>query len=133
MLDRMTLLGIIAVLAATGWIGWSIERRFQRHTYPTAWKVAAGVLGLCGVALGIWLLTREYFVSPTVRLAGYPFPIGGYEIIGGRWSGGLASPYAPLVLIADIAAGVGICLLPLRIAQFIFERRTTHESTPNAA
>ena|SRR5438552_2346581 len=129
----MTLLGIIAVLAATGWVGWSIERRFRQRAYPTLWKVAAGILGLGGIALGVWLLTREYLVSPTVRLAGYPFPVGGYEFIGGRWLGGLVSRFVLLAFIADIAAGIGICLLPLRIAQFIFERRATHESTPNAA
>ena len=81
-------------------------------------------------ALGVWLLTREYLVSPTVRIVGYPFGVGGYEFIGGRWLGGLVSPFVLLAFIADIAAGVGICLLPLRVAQFIFERRFTHDSTP---
>jgi hypothetical protein len=129
----MTLLGIIAVLAATGWIGWSIERRFRQRTYPVWWRVAAVLLGVGGIALGVWLLTRAYQVSPTVRLVGYPFPVGGSEFIGGRWLAGLVSPFVLLPFIADIAAGVGICLLPLRIAQFIFERRHTHERTPNAA
>jgi hypothetical protein len=91
------------------------------------------VLGIGGLALGVWLLTREHLASPTVRLTGYPFAVGGYEFIGGRWLGSLVSHFFLFATVADIAAGVGICLLPLRIAQFIFERRVTHESSTNAA
>lgn len=129
----MTLLGIITVLAATGWLAWSVERRLRQLPFPMTWRVAAVTLTIAGVALGVWLLTREYLVSPTVRLAGYPFAVGGYEFIEGRWLGGLVSRFVLLAFLADIAAGVGICLLPLRIAQFIFERRVSHESTHNAA
>ena len=129
----MTLLGIITVLAATGWLAWSIERRLQRRPFPTVWRVTAVVLSIAGLALGIWLLTREYLVSPTVRLTGYPFAVGGSEFIQGRWLGGLVSRFVLLAFLADIAAGVGICLLPLRIAQLIFERRVSHEITANSA
>ena len=129
----MRLLGIVAVLATTGWLGWSIERRFRLWVYPPAWKVAAAVLGMVGIGLGIKLLTHEYLVSPTVRLAGYPFAVGGYELIDGRWLGSLVSRFVLLAFVADLAAGVGICLLPLRIAQLIFERKVTHKSISNAA
>lgn len=118
----MTFLGIIAVIAAAVGLGWSIERRFQARTYPLAWKVAVGVLGVVGLGFGIWLLTREYLASPTLRLTGYPFAVAGCDLFDGRWVCGRVSSYAPLVLVADMAAGVGICLLPLRMAQFFYER-----------
>jgi len=129
----MKLFGIISVLAATGWLAWSVGRRLRQRPFPMTWRVAAVVLIITGLSLGVWLITREHHVSPTVRLAGYPFAVGGYEFIEGRWLGGLVSQFVLLAFLADIAAGVGICLLPLRIAQFIFERRVSHESANNAA
>ena len=129
----MKLFGIISVLAATGWLAWSVERRLRQRPFPMTWRVAAVVLIITGLSLGVWLITREHHVSPTVRLAGYPFAVAGYEFIEGRWLGGLVSRFVLLAFLADIAAGVGICLLPLRIAQFIFERRVSHESANNAA
>lgn len=126
----MTLLGITAVIAAAAWLVWSIKRCFRRRLYSSPWRLAVVVLGIAGMALGAWLVTRENLVSPTVRVVGYPFGVGGYELINGRWLGGLVSRFGLLPLIADIAAGIGICLLPLRVALFIFERRHPHASTP---
>ena len=119
----MTLLGVVAVLAATGWLLWSLERCLQRRTYSRAWRLAMVFLGIAGLALGVGLLTREYLVSPTVRIVGYPFGLGGYELIEGRWQGGLSSRFPLLACFADIATGLGVCLFPLRVAMFIFEKR----------
>jgi len=124
----MTLLGIIAVIAASGWIVLATFRRFRSRRYSLVWRVITVLLSAAGLALGIWLVTREYLVSPTERMAGYPFPVGGYEFIGGRWLGGLVSQFVLLALAADVLAGLALCLLPLRLAQLIVERRLPHAS-----
>ena len=116
----MKLLPIITIFAATGWIGWSIERGLRQRSYARAWNAAATLLGITGLALGIWFVTRERFISPEVRVFGFPFHLGASEFIDGRWLGG-ASKFALFAFLGDIALGIGICLLPLRIAQFIFE------------
>ena len=125
----MTFLGIVAVLAASGWILVRVSRRFERRMYPAIWKIAALLLLIGGSLFGVWLLTRRYSVSETVRVVGYPFAIGGSEFIEGRWLGGLASPFGLLPCAADISFGIVIFLLPLWIAQLIFERRVTHQTT----
>lgn len=127
------LLALIAVLGASGWVAFTTFRRFARQEYPLPWRVASVVLSVTGIGLGYWFLTREYHTSPTVRAIGYPFPVGAAELIDGRWLGGLVSRFLILAFAADIAAGIGICLLPLRIGQIIFERGVRDDSTPKAA
>src|SRR5947209_16244284 len=61
--------------------------------YPSAFEVLALLLLIGRLGLGICLLNYEHLASPTVRLIGFPFALGGYEFIDGRWRGGLVSRF----------------------------------------
>jgi hypothetical protein len=75
-----------------------------------------------GLALSAYLVVVEYQASPTVRLVGFPLPVGGYELIKGTWRGGLVSPFVALAIVGDVVIGLAAALLPVRVAQVLVDR-----------
>jgi hypothetical protein len=108
----MTLFAIILVLIISFWVIASTWRSCRQERFRVRLFIGAIVLG---VAVGVLLVNITRQPTETLKLFGFPFPLGGAEFLNGRWLGGLVSPYVLLALAADIAIGVAACLLPLRI------------------
>lgn len=70
----MKLLTILLVLAAATWIFAACFRALSAS--GPWWKVAFGFLAFAGVALGVYLVSRTYHESPTLKATGFPFSIG---------------------------------------------------------
>ena len=86
------------------------------------WRIARVCFLIGGLALSAYLVTLQYQATPTVRLIGFPLPVGGAELIKGKWMGGLVSPSVAVAIVGDVVIGLAVSLLPIRIAQFLFDR-----------
>ena len=118
----MYLLSMLTTLALCGWVIVSTCRKLSDMRLQPAWFIAALCFALAGVALGFWFVSITYLASPMSKVYGWPFGIAGADFVGGRWLTGGIGRYMPLPFITDIALGLALCLLPLRIFCFVRER-----------
>jgi hypothetical protein len=124
----MRLLGIVLVIALSLWIVVSTSRWFKRHAFSTGWQAAFLAALLIGMALGFALLNVRWDAAPTVKLTGYPFAVGGAELLNGRWAGGLVARDAIFAALADVGAVLAGCLLPLRLVQWLSDRKRQNDA-----
>jgi len=76
----------IALFCVLGWISLSTVRALRRHHVGMAWWIFLCSFLLAGIAIGIWAgFMLEYPVSPTLRFAGFPFPMAIFQLESGTW------------------------------------------------
>jgi hypothetical protein len=126
------ILAVILIVAVTCWIVVSTSRWFDRNRVSTGWQIAHWIAALGGFLAGLGLLLVPYHPKPTVWVMGYPIVVAGGELIHGRWSNGGGSDVAPLAMLADVGVGLAACMLPLRIAQLVSDRKRRKDAKPGA-
>ena len=119
----MYLLSLLLTMVLSWWILANTDRRLSRKEFGGAWKVSFRLLFLGGLALGILFINVNYLASSTSKVYGIPFAIAGADFIRDRWLAGGVGRFMPLPVLADLAAGVALCLLPLNVASRLRGRR----------
>jgi hypothetical protein len=129
----MYLLKILAVVGVNAWIIVGTHRRLSRGRFARAWHISHFVLVCAGIALGVYLLSVRYLISPTARVYGVPFCVAGGDFMQGRWSDGGVGRFLLLAVLADVSCGVSACVLPLALGSFIFRphAEAPKEGVPN--
>ena len=90
-------------------------RKLCRVEFGRGWIIAFILLTIAGVALAFRLMGIRYLETPTTRAYGVPFVIAGGDLVNGKWADGGVGLYMPLPLLANIAFGVAVCIIPLSI------------------
>jgi hypothetical protein len=85
----MTPIGILFVLvflAASSWAIGSLVRRLRRARAGTQWWVAFVMLGVLGIAVGIWFaFDFEYHLGSRYRVGSFPLPVVLFHLEDGQW------------------------------------------------
>ncbi|MDB6057811.1 MAG: hypothetical protein JWO95_1655 [Verrucomicrobiales bacterium] len=82
----MVILIFVILFCALGWVALRTINTFRRDRVRASWWIFLYSLLLVGIATGIWAgFMSEYRVSPTVRFAGFPFPMAIFQLESGTW------------------------------------------------
>lgn len=116
---------VLAVLALGLWGIYSTLAHLRRNRCSTRWWVGFGLLLVLGLALGIWAgAFLEYQPRASIRIHGFPLPLVTFVWEQDRWTDFVpprSVQYGSVV--ANIAAVVAVCLMPLMIVARIVQRR----------
>jgi hypothetical protein len=117
----MGVLIIFAVLGLLGWIVLSTISSFRREKVSSTWWIFFYSLLLVGIIAGVWAGFRfEYQVSPTLRFAGFPFPMAIFQLESGIWVDYVHETFIMILIgIADIIAVAFIFIFPLSATFYI--------------
>lgn len=119
---------IIPLAALAIWSIMKIFLRIRRARYGPEWRKAFALLGLAGIALGVWFGFFIRYQIANTRLEGFPIPVG----ISSR-----ERPDAPWVkaampalvraagIMTNLLAGIALCLVPIAVAAFFKENRAS--------
>jgi len=113
---------LICVLLG-GWLLASTYRHVTRKGVGRQWLVWFILLTIAGIVLAFRLMGIRYLVTPTERNYGVPFVIAGGLLNNGKWEDGGVGLYMPLPLLANLAFGIAVCVLPLAVFSFIFRKK----------
>ena len=105
-----------------GWLVASTYYRVTRKGIRRGWRDWFILLTIVGILLAFRLMGIRYLESPTERAYGIPFVIAGGELTNGKWADGGVGLYMPLPLLANLAFGIAVCVLPLAVFSFIFHK-----------
>jgi hypothetical protein len=130
-------MGFIVILPLGGLAAWSIfaiARWLRRGGYGVKWWRAFGLMAVAGLGLGVWFAFFLRYHVANVRLEGFPIPVQ----ISSRE--GETSPWVrsdlPLAVrlggtVANLLAGIAICLVPIAVAAFFNENRIQRDEYGN--
>ena len=110
-------------LLLSGWLIASTYRRLAGGGFARAWRVWFILLTIAGMVLAFGLMNIRHLESPTSRAYGFPFVVAGGDFINGRWLDGGVGLYMPLPVLAEIAFGVAVCVVPLAILSLFYPRK----------
>jgi len=117
---------IIPIAALAGWGIFSIARWLRRGNFDAQWHRTFAVLGLVGVALGIWFAFFFVYTVGNYRLKGFPIPAG-IEIREKPetpWrASDMPQPVRIGAMVTNLLSGVALCLAPMSLAMFIKENQ----------
>lgn len=115
---------ILPIAALAGWSIFAIFRWLRRANFGAKWWQAFGILGLAGLALGIWFGFFMHYQVAKVKLEGFPIPYGisNQESPDGPWRKGDMPPSVHVgAVVTDFLSGIALCLAPIAIAAFFKE------------
>jgi hypothetical protein len=82
----MGMLFVIAFLALSGWLLFTLLKRLRRQHARTGQWIVFAILVACGVALGIWCAFYcEYHVGTRYRVGSFPIPVVFFHLEDGQW------------------------------------------------
>jgi hypothetical protein len=124
----MPFLVIVALFALSLWGVSGTFIRLRRLHAGSGWWFAFAALALVGLMAGCWLaFSFEYRVSPRMRFVSFPMPVAFFRLEEGRWIDFSTPPEIMYPgLVANVAAVVAVCLLPLLITSAILGKSTKH-------
>ena len=99
-------------------------------------RLAFGGLVAVGCAAAVWCtFFLQYQPSPTLRVAGFPFPVAVFQLRNGQWSDYVGGPglfLDPVVVPSIIALPLSLVLLVRAIRRRQSERRRGFPVAPHA-
>jgi hypothetical protein len=118
----MGILIFIALFCLLGWIAFCTIRAFRRDHVSTAWWVFLCSLLLAGIATGIWAgFMLEYHVSPTLRFAGFPFPMAIFQLEAGTWVDYVHETFIMILIgVADVMLVTLCSVIPVSAAFYVY-------------
>lgn len=118
----MGILIFIALFCVLGWIAFCTIRAFRRDHVGTAWWIFLGLLLLVGIATGIWAgFMLEYYVSPTLRFAGFPFPMAIFQLESGTWVDYVHETFIMILIgLADVMLITLCSVIPVSAAFYVY-------------
>ena len=126
----MGILLIFAVVGVLVWMAFSTIRSFRRNKVSSAWWVFFWLFLLAGIGTGVWAgFMFEYLARPTLRFAGFPFPVAIFQLESGVWVDYVHDEFIMyLIGIADVVV-VALCfVLPISAVFYVYrllqKRRT---------
>jgi hypothetical protein len=82
----MAALIITLFLGLSGWILTALFRRLRRYHVTLGSWVMAGLLGVCGLAVGMWCAFYcEYHMGSDFRIGSFPIPVAFFHFEDGQW------------------------------------------------
>jgi ABC-type xylose transport system permease subunit len=118
----MGILIFIGLFGLLGWIAFCTIRAFRREHVGTAWWIFLCSLLLVGIATGIWAgFMLEYHVSPTVRFAGFPFPMAIFQLESGTWVDYVHETFIMICIgVADVMLVTLCSVIPVAAAFYVY-------------
>jgi hydrogenase/urease accessory protein HupE len=103
-------------------------KNLQRMNVNTSWWIAALVLAIAGMALGLWLaLSFTYQPSAQLRVVGFPIPTRIFNLQESQWNEGVLPPLMRAAgIVTNCLCAVAVVLLPLRIRLYLLHRKRRH-------
>jgi hypothetical protein len=117
----MGILIFIALFCVLGWIAVCTIRGFRRdHVGPAWWGFLCSLL-LVGIATGIWSgFMLKYHVSPTLRFAGFPFPMAIFQLESGTWVDYVHETFIMILIgVADVVLVTLCSVIPVAAAFYV--------------
>ena len=121
-LGAMGFLIFITLAGLLGWIAFFTIRAFRRDKVSAAWWVFLYSLLFAGIAIGVWAgFMLEYHVSPTMRFAGFPFPMAIFQLESGRWVDYVHETFIMILIgVADVILVTLCSVIPVSAAFYVY-------------
>jgi hypothetical protein len=100
---------------------WTVQS-FYREKVNSAWWMFLCSLFLVGIVVGVWAgFMLEYHVSPTLRFAGFPFPMAIFQLESGTWVDYVhETSIMMLIGVADVVV-IAVCsVLPVSAVFYVY-------------
>ncbi|MDB6022127.1 MAG: hypothetical protein JWQ04_1984 [Pedosphaera sp.] len=117
---------IIPFAALAGWAIFAIFRWLRRGGFGPKWWRAFAILGLAGIAVGIWFAFFIQYKVANTHLEGFPIPVGiaTRQKPGEPWNKSeMPLPIRIGGMITNLLSGVALCLAPIAVAAFVEENQ----------
>jgi len=118
----MGILIFIALFGVLGWIAFCTIRAFRHDHVGMAWWIFLCSLLLVGIATGIWAgFMLEYHVSPTLRFAGFPFPMAIFQLESGTWVDYVHETFIMILIgVADVMLVTLCSVIPVSASFYVY-------------
>jgi ABC-type xylose transport system permease subunit len=118
----MAILLFIALTCVSGWIVFVTVRSFRREKVSSTWWIVLSSILVAGIVTGVWAgFMLDYNVSPTLRFAGFPFPMAIFQLESGTWVDYVHETFIMILIgLADVVV-VALCsVLPVSAVFYVY-------------